>query len=265
MQIPVFFTPIYLPQKSFIMKSIFIYFCLAFTNLAAFSQHSICELEVFNDDNKRFAVVIDNHVYTSHNQNSITVLGLQPGRHAMRVVEYAYDANINKTRKRLIYQGFVSLLGQTRYEYIITLRNELQLEDMYALQPNCSPTFDPYFDEPNTHHTPYNHCLAPIVVALPVCAVMNEYDFNRLMSSVEGTAFDDTRKQLFLAAVANQRLNVAQVSIALQAFAFESTKLEVAKKAYAAVCDKQYYYRLADVFAFASSVDELSAFLQNNN
>jgi hypothetical protein len=250
------------PKKETIMKPLFTILLLV-ANLAVFAQHNMSELMVFNDDNKRFAIVIDNQIYKSHNEQSVTVLDLCAGTHAIRVVEYTYDPYTRKNKRRLIYNGLLNLNGQTRYEYVITLANRWELEDAYSLAPHCPGLENPDYDAWDDHvqHTPtYNPTYNP-----NQCNIMPINEYDRLLSSIQKIPFDDTRKQLFLTAIKNQKLSVAMLSDAMRLFSFEDTKLAIAMKAYPSVCDKKYYYQLSDVFSFASSVDELNTFLQSQN
>jgi hypothetical protein len=57
----------------------------------------------------------------------------------------------------------------------------------------------------------------------------------------------------------------SQLSLILNEFDYESTKLEIAKYAYLYVYDPEKYYLINNVFEFSSSVDELNKYIEKIN
>jgi hypothetical protein len=56
-------------------------------------------------------------------------------------------------------------------------------------------------------------------------------------------------------------MSAVQVRELMEAFTFESTRVEFAKFAYPMVTDKERFYIVYDAFTFSSSIDELDDFI----
>ena len=73
--------------------------------------------------------------------------------------------------------------------------------------------------------------------------------------------FESTRVELAKTAIQQNNFTTDQIKLLLSFFTFESSKLEVAKLAYAKTIDRQNYFRIFDAFAFDSSIRELNDFM----
>ena len=91
------------------------------------------------------------------------------------------------------------------------------------------------------------------------CLPMNQNDFNQLLGTIESKSFESTKQQIAMGALTNSYFTSEQIRQMLNAFTFESTKVEVAKKAYDRVVDPGKFYVVYNAFTFESSIDDLQA------
>lgn len=95
------------------------------------------------------------------------------------------------------------------------------------------------------------------------CSVSSD-EFRTMMESVEKQSFNNTRLSLAKQILSDGKcFTVDQVSAMINAFSFESSRLELAKYAYDFCSEKEKYYRVADVLGFEASKTELLSFLKD--
>ena len=90
---------------------------------------------------------------------------------------------------------------------------------------------------------------------------MSNDEFEQLRASIDRQSFDDTQYTIAMQGIRNREMTSRQIAILMNAFTFESTKLDFAKQAYNYVIDKEKYYLVNNEFTFSSSIDELNKYL----
>lgn len=88
---------------------------------------------------------------------------------------------------------------------------------------------------------------------------MHQNDFSQLLSVMESKSFESSKQQIALGALGNNYFTSEQIRQMLNVFTFESTKIDVAKKAYDRVVDPEKFYVVYNSFTFESSIDNLQA------
>lgn len=82
-----------------------------------------------------------------------------------------------------------------------------------------------------------------------------------VLKTLKGENFDETRQKLARQILtARVRFNSTQVRDVLKLFAFDESRLAVAKAAYDFVVDPENYYLVAQVFTFSDSKEELARY-----
>ncbi len=89
----------------------------------------------------------------------------------------------------------------------------------------------------------------------------NNQSFNYFLSSVESCWFDSEKSALISQYVSSNQLSSAQIYQLIAALDYESSRLQIAKLAFAHCYDPQNYYSLFNLFSFGSSKAELSKFI----
>ena len=90
-------------------------------------------------------------------------------------------------------------------------------------------------------------------------------DFNSALATVKNQKFDDTRLKTAKQITEANCLSAAQIVKIAEIFGFEESKLDYAKFAYTHCTERENYFKLNNIFNFSSSVDELTAYIQNQN
>lgn len=103
------------------------------------------------------------------------------------------------------------------------------------------------------------------VVVIPdgPCRIGRE-QFEDMIESVRKETFNSTKLTIAKSIIkGNPCFMTTQVRDLVKEFSFESGKLEIAKFAYEYTIDKENYYRVADVFGFSSSKEELLQYIES--
>ena len=77
----------------------------------------------------------------------------------------------------------------------------------------------------------------------PICG-MSQFQFEDFCNSISRRNFESTRVELAKTAIQQNNFTTDQIKVLLSYFTFESSKLEVAKLAYAKTIDRQNYFRI---------------------
>lgn len=95
----------------------------------------------------------------------------------------------------------------------------------------------------------------------PVIYAMDQQSFQYLLCSIEKSSFESTKEDIAETALISNYFTSQQVLAIMNAFTFESTKLDFAKHAYAKVIDPQNYFMVNSAFTFESSICDLNRFI----
>ena len=85
-------------------------------------------------------------------------------------------------------------------------------------------------------------------------------NFSSALQTITGQGFDDTRLNTAKQIASANCLNATQIAEICKIFGFEETKLNFAKFAYTSCTDPNNYFMINNVFAFSTSVDELTQY-----
>jgi len=238
------------------------------------ARHVSTALHLRMFDGRPISVMVDGLPRgTAASQHEI--LNLSPGIHRLKVFAVQYHpfgwqgSMIPVFRGRVeVFEGFATIAVIQRW-------NSLVIEDYEALyaepvQPPCAPPV--YLPSPCGAQYPVNnsgYCGSD-------CAnysagffhpgagfryPMSQDDFNQLLRVIGAKTFESTRQEIALGAISSNYFTSEQVRQILKTFSFETTKIEVAKRAYNRVVDPDKYYVVYDAFTFESSINDLQASL----
>ena len=94
---------------------------------------------------------------------------------------------------------------------------------------------------------------------------MNNAEFNEAKNAIANNHFDSSRMLMAKQIVAANPMSAIQIAQIMELFAFDSSKLEFAKYAFAYCVDTQNYYKAVNVLSFSSSKDELNRYIMQHN
>lgn len=95
------------------------------------------------------------------------------------------------------------------------------------------------------------------------CNGFPKNSFQSFLNSLKNTTYDDTRVKVALSGIQDNTITATQLREVLQLFMYENNKLEVAKKSYDYVCDKNNFYIIYDVFSYDASKKELIEYVNS--
>ncbi|PCJ66880.1 MAG: hypothetical protein COA58_05360 [Bacteroidetes bacterium] len=86
-------------------------------------------------------------------------------------------------------------------------------------------------------------------------------NFNLALNTVRSASFESDRKTIAKQFLKNNDVTSQEVLLLIREFNFESSKLDIAKFAYASTVDPQNYFVVNQGFDFRSSIDALNRFI----
>lgn len=96
-------------------------------------------------------------------------------------------------------------------------------------------------------------------------AVMNDAEFSRFLYSVADESFDSSKLDLMKMQLQFQFFTSLQIAQIMEEFAFDSSRLELAKLAFLKTVDPQNYYCVIEKLTFSSSRKELNQYILKLN
>lgn len=92
---------------------------------------------------------------------------------------------------------------------------------------------------------------------------MPEADFNALKESIKTKSFESSKATLAAQALQSNKMTSRQIAELVALMDYESTRLELAKRAYAKAVDRNNYYLVNNAFDYESSITELAEYVNN--
>jgi hypothetical protein len=90
---------------------------------------------------------------------------------------------------------------------------------------------------------------------------MNQSNFSSALETIKGQSFDDTRLKTAKQIASSNCMTASQIAEICKIFGFEESKLDFAKYAYSTCTEPSNYFKVNNVFAFSTSVDELTQYI----
>lgn len=250
---------------------------------STFANHARTAFNLRMFDGRPFSVMVDGVSYgTVASQQEI--LNLAPGIHRIKVFAVQqHPFGWNHGAMTPVFRGNVEIFSDYAAYTFIDRFGKLIVEDYEALYCEPVPTTCPtaghlpgYTPYPNNPQFPgSNGGFQGSTCSFPgngnnggwhdnnwnnnYRMPMHQDDFSQFVNTLESKAFESSKQQIALGTILNNYFTSEQVRQMLNVFSFESTKIEVAKKAYDRVIDPEKFYVVYNSFTFESSIDDLQA------
>lgn len=224
---------------------------IALTSANGNPKHSGSELNLKLYDQGIFTLELDNES-VNYPSNSFTFKNLKPGKHYLKVFRHYGSSCGNNIMPRMIYNGYIHIPPKSRIYAIIDLYN--QFEPYSIVEKQNGHWCD---DEEDFQFT--NNGCGNAYPDAPGC--MSASGFARLKSSVMNVPFESDKLKIAKQGIAANGISSVQILELMELFSFESTKLKLAKFAYAYTFDKQNFFLVNNGFSFSSSINELNKFV----
>lgn len=244
----------------------------------AYPGASRLHLDLFNDG--QFIVTVDGQRFYDV-RGQLTVNGLDPGTHRVRVVEVFRGRHGQRRGRTVLYNGSVNIPFRSAVFAHMTGNMQLRVSDIQRL-PNqrANRRTDrrraPDYRQPRDMRYPgygrsggnrgydnrgYGNRGYGNRGTNPTVHRGNAGAFNALKVTLRNTSFDKEKLLIAKQYSNNHRMTSAQVADIMTMFSFDSNRLEFAKHAWHNVIDPQNYFLVNRSFSFSSSTRKLDAYI----
>lgn len=266
------------------MKALSILIILTCLSLFATAQCDRSVLVIHNIDGLPMKVYVDGSTGRNGPSTGVTVRGIPPGEHIVKVVA-VYTDDDGYTRRRNIFNGRVNFRGSRYMDAWVEEGKGISIYETVEpcdgeLPEGSAPPFNPHAPEAARREQPTYQEQQPndqqqsndqggyqqppannnnSNFTLP--AHISDADFVDLKNTVANTQYETKKLDTLKTLTGNVNFTTAQVGELMGLFSFESNKLEVAKMFYLFTVDRQNYPSLAANFTFDANKEEFKKFL----
>jgi hypothetical protein len=266
------------------MRSIMVLTVMLGLSLYAVAQCDKSVLVIHNTANLQMKVYVDGSTGTNAPTAAVTVTGIPPGQHLLKVVA-VYTDEPGSTKRRVIFNGNINFRGSRYMDAWVEPSKGISIHETSepcdgqvpeGTEPPINPNA-PQFDQNNTsagnNQQPDNNggyqpapaqgsndARASIHLNMP--PHISDDDFARIKNIIVNTQYETKKLDTLKLLTANDQFATDQVSQLMSMFSFGSNKLEVAKLLYDKTVDKQNYSQLAVYFNFDSSKEAFRKFME---
>jgi hypothetical protein len=179
-------------------------------------------------------------------ETEFTFNNLTPGRHYLRI--FGINGAYNMHGEPVFFKGYVDIPAASMVTIVLLNNRTLHYasvlpKPIYAPVSTCST--EPYYSEP--------------VFLCP--AGIDPRRYESIRASIAARSFDKTRLDLAKQAIRHNNMSSEQIAGLAELLTFDSSRLALAKFGYRYVADPENYHVLYELFAFDSSVRQLSDYI----
>ncbi len=238
------------------------FFALLFFFSTSWIHSSHLHLTLFDDS--KFTAIINN---TQYNQpsNYIEAADIPAGSSYIKILNNITQKNPAGTT---LYEGYIKIPDNTEVYASIDASGNLIIYKQTAIQNIQAGG--------HQHETKGSKCECNCEM-FRICKfkddgsgyhennfrAMNPYDFAEFKKLISDRTFESTKLDMTKSVIDINYFTVDQVRDMLSWFVFESNKLDLAKYAFKNTVDRNYYYKLFDIFVFESNVVDLDSYIKN--
>jgi hypothetical protein len=264
------------------MKAFAILMTLTCISLYAPAQCDRSVLVIHNTNNLPMKVYVDGSTGRNGPTPGVTVRGIPPGEHTVKVVAVYTDDNGN-TQRYNMFNGRVNFRGSRYMDAWVEEGKGISIHETpepcdgelpegteppinpnapgYAHHDQPAPSADqpaPSDGQPSfAAHQPDQQ--APAAAPLPTH--ISDADFAQMKNTIAATKYETKKMDTLKVLSGNTNFTTAQVGELMGLFAFESNKLQVAEMLYMFTVDRANYPSLASNFNFDARKEDFKKFL----
>ena len=265
------------------MRSIFVLTVMLGLSLYAAAQCDKSVLVVHNTANLPVKVYVDGSTGTNAPTPAVTVNGIPPGRHLLKVVA-VYTDQLGYSKRRVIFNGNINFRGSRYMDAWVEPSKGISIHETVEpcdgrIPEGSAPPYNPNAPQINQNNNypvyakqPDNNGGSQPALAqggsnpsagihLNLPPHISDDDFARLKATITATQYETKKLDTLKLLVANDQFSTTQVSELMSLFSFESNKVEVAKLLYDKTVDKQNYDQLSANLNFDTSKEEFKKFM----
>jgi phage terminase large subunit-like protein len=246
-------------------------------SLYAAAQCDNSVLVVHNLSNLPEKVYVDGSTGENAATPGVTVYGIPPGQHLVKVVAVYTDEN-GYTKRRTIFNGNVNFRGSRYMDAWVEEGKGISIHETPEpcngeLPEGSAPPFNPHAPNAAQENVPVtndqqqsnaqpNSNVGIQPVATPLPTHISDDDFLKMKDIITNTKYEMKKMDTLKVLVGNTNFTTDQVGQLMNLFAFESNKLEIAKMLYLFTVDRKNYGRLAANFNFDARKEDFKKFME---
>ena len=217
-------------------------------------------LQIHTDLHRPIKVYVDGTTGNNPPTVGVTVNGITPGEHHLKVVEVYTDRYGERVRKT-VYSGNINVRPSVHIDARVDEGQGI------AVHNTPVPCADGYNGPPSDNKAHSNNGVedppvAPTPVADALPPYMSDADFQTLVNTIIAAKYEVKKMDTLKAFIGTSHVSTDQVRQVMALFSFESNKLDVAKLLYDHTVDPKKYASLASSFNFKAQQDEFKKFLK---
>lgn len=189
---------------------------------------------------------------------------VHPGNHFLEVFRAGGTFFGAANNLQTIFRGMIQVPANMQLLYVINHMNQLVLLQSTPLMGQ-GLHFANNFQQPmnQIHLGMHGHGMTNHHSAMfgNMAWGMHSQTFQQLLAAINSTPFDSNRRNMAKQAISSNGVSSQQVLEIIRRMSFESTRLDIAKFAYAYTVDPQNYFIVNNGFSFNSSINQLNRFI----
>lgn len=245
------------------MKKIFTLIAFALTVFMAQAARNDGKLTITHLGYQDIVIEVDGRTYNT-NENYVSIDNIAPGNHTVKLYALMGSGNgggIQRTSRQLLYSGKVRIKPQYHVDIVVNRFGKALVDEM-VMDNRYDREYADNNNRGNDRGDGYGRGgrdrgrgdrYQP----------MNGTAFADMLTLLQRERIDNTRMVLTKQIADQQYFTTSQVKQLLQLYAFESSRLEIAKYLYPKTVDSENYFLVYDVFTFGSTKENLADFIKN--
>lgn len=238
-----------------------------FSALAMHAQAG-CEtstLQIHTDLHRPIKVYVDGRTGDNPPTVGVTVIGVTPGTHHLKVVEVyrnRYGENVHHT----VYTGDIDVRPSVYMDARvdegrgISIHNtKMDCDGHLSTTTDSTPPSDNRTGNNATPAMPSPQPIAEAPAAIP--PHLSDADFKKIVKTITATKYETKKLDTLNTLITGNDFSTDQVRQLMNLFSFESNKLAVAKLLYDHTVDTKNYGTLSANFNFADNKEAFKKFL----
>jgi hypothetical protein len=241
-------------------------------------------LVVHNTANLPIKVYVDGSTGTNAPGPAVTVTGIPPGQHLLKVVA-VYTDEMGSSKRHIIFNGNINFRGSRYMDAWVEPSKGISIHETQEpcdgqLPEGTEPPINPHAPRQDQNNTTIGNNAQPdnnggyqpapsqgnndakAKIQLKTPPHIGDDDFARIANAIAGTQYETKKLDTLKVLMANDQFATDQVSQLMSLFSFESNKLEVAKLLYDKTVDKPNYSQLEVNFNFDASKADFRKFME---
>jgi hypothetical protein len=243
------------------MKSLCTFFALVIATLSASAYYGETKLTISSSSNATVRVMVDGNKYSSNGSDGVVIRDLPAGYHTVKVFQKKNsrgNGGFGRNGYQVVYTGQVFLKVQYHTDITVNRFGKVLVDEQQMGFGSNDEEDDDWGDNNGggwnngggNGQGGYEQAMSSRI-------------FEQFKQTLRNESFDNTRLSLAKQTIGSNFFTSLQVKEIVSIFSFETSKLEIAKYAYAFTVDKGSYFVVNDAFTYGNSKEELSNFIRN--